>query len=351
MTTSLTLKPLPSNEVHDFPTGQEVSIRPRTVFKTVPDGPSLFTQRIDIVANLVDEGDGRSDDIVIVELEGHAAVVGGTHHFMELLPRPDADDLRRQARGNGLGDVGDPGGRDLGDEDLPSLHAPEGLKDEIDALGKGDEKTGHPGIRDRQLLRSPGDEAPEIGDDGTSRTDDIAVADDGKTGTAGTDEVVAGDEDLVGAELGGPVEVDGVGGLVRREGDHPLHVVFQGGGDDVGRAVDVGLDTFHRIVLRGGNLLERRGVDDEIDALHGQRKPRSVADIAEKIAHHRRRKLLLHLKLLQLIPGIDDEPPGLVTIEHGAYEGLSEGAGASCDEDRFGLEHKMCPLVFCQVRR
>ena len=67
-------------------------------------------------------------------------------------------------------------------------------------------------------------------------------------------------------ELGGAVEVDRVGGLVGRQRDDLLDVVRERGVDDVLGAEDVGLDAFDRVVFGRRHLLQRRGVNHEIDA-------------------------------------------------------------------------------------
>ena len=62
------------------------------------------------------------------------------------------------------------------------------------------------------------------------------------------------------------------------------HVVLDRRGDDVLGADDVRLDGLERVVLAGRHLLQRGGVDDDVDAAHRAREARQVADVADEVA-------------------------------------------------------------------
>ena len=65
-----------------------------------------------------------------------------------------------------------------------------------------------------------------------------------------------------------PYRLIGLRGLVGRQRDDLLDVGRQRRLDDVLGAVDVGLDALHRIVFGRRHLLQRRGMDHEVDAVH-----------------------------------------------------------------------------------
>ena len=75
-------------------------------------------------------------------------------------------------------------------------------------------------------------------------------------------------------------------------------------------ADDVGLDRLDRVVFAGRHLLQRGGVDDDIDAVKGALEPIAIAHVADEVAHRRVPpigKHLPHLVLLQLVAAEDDQ--------------------------------------------
>ncbi len=55
--------------------------------------------------------------------------------------------------------------------------------------------------------------------------------------------------------------------------------------DDVLGAEDVRLDSLERVVLGSRDLLERRGMDDDVDVLERTAKARLVADVPDEVPH------------------------------------------------------------------
>src|SRR4051794_7398611 len=124
----------------------------------------------------------------------------------------------------------------------------------------------------------------EEGNDAPAAADDIAITDDREPGLAWTAVTIAGHEKLVRAELGCPVEIDGIGRLIGGQRRHPLDPPVDGRVDDVFGPHDVGLDEFERIVLSRRYLFERRGVDHIVNAVEGALEPILVTYIAQEEA-------------------------------------------------------------------
>ncbi len=144
---------------------------------------------------------------------------------------------------------------------------------------------------------------------------DVAVTDDREPSGPHPGHGVAGYEKLVGAQFRGPVKVDGVGGFVGAQRDDLGDPLADGGTDDVLATKDVGLDGFKGVVLGGGHLLERRGVDDDVDPAEGFFEAFSVANIPDEVPQAGvlgGRIDLGHLKLLEFVPREDDQLAGLV---------------------------------------
>ena len=81
-----------------------------------------------------------------------------------------------------------------------------------------------------------------------------------------------------------PMALIGIYRFVGAE-NHPRDAVLDRRAQDVVRSEDISLDGLHGMELAGGNLLQRRGVKDEIDAGHRVMPiPPKVANIADVIA-------------------------------------------------------------------
>ena len=128
-----------------------------------------------------------------------------------------------------------------------------------------------------------------------------------------------------------------------------LDIAVDGGIDDVGGAHDVRANHLERVVLRGRDLLQGRGMDDHVHAVEGAVEPVAVADVADKEAQVAMPLLgeeVAHLKLLQLVAAEDDQLLRPVVAEHDLRELLAEGAGPPGDEHRTRLPvHGASPLA------
>ena len=69
--------------------------------------------------------------------------------------------------------------------------------------------------------------------------------------------------------------------------------------DDVLCTVDIGFDTFHRIVLGDRDVFESCGMDDIIDPVHGFKQTIFISDITDKIAHAFIAETLSHFVLFE----------------------------------------------------
>ena len=114
--------------------------------------------------------------------------------------------------------------------------------------------------------------------------------------------------------------------------------------DDILGTVNVGLDTFERIVFRRRHLLQRSRMNDNINTAHCHFQTALVADITDEIAHCRKlrfRKFLLHFRLLQFIPAEDHKPFRLVVVEDTFDEGTTERTGPASDKNMLIVEHRL----------
>ncbi len=103
--------------------------------------------------------------------------------------------------------------------------------------------------------------------------------------------------------------------------------------------MNVGLDALHRVVFGGRHLLEGGGVNHVVHALHGLSQPVAVAHVTNEVAHAVLRELLLHLRLLELVAGVDDELPRAEAIQDRPNVLLPERSGATGDQNALVVEH------------
>jgi hypothetical protein len=104
-------------------------------------------------------------------------------------------------------------------------------------------------------------------------------------------------------------------------------------------ADDVRLGGLERVVLAGRHLLQRRGVDDQIDAARGADQAVAVAHVAEEEAQAALPGIArLQLRLLELVPAEDADHARVVLGEQRLDARLAERAGAAGDEDGLAAE-------------
>ena len=145
-------------------------------------------------------------------------------------------------------------------------------------------------------------------DDGSSGPQDVAEAHGHVPARLGPGEV--GREPLRDA-LAVAQDAGGLGRLVRRDVDDGADTDLGGRRQDIQRAEDVGLPGFERERLQEGQVLERRGMEDEVGLGGREDGPhrREIADVREDdlVALKKTGARDAHLGVQQ---------PGLVPVEH-----------------------------------
>ena len=89
-----------------------------------------------------------------------------------------------------------------------------------------------------------------------------------------------GDDNFLHHSLGCSHGIDRIGRFVCGETDYFSDAFLDGGCQDVLRAKHVGLHCFYREELAGGDLLQRRCMENVIDVVHGVLDTSDVAHIA-----------------------------------------------------------------------
>ncbi|GAA2881030.1 hypothetical protein GCM10020220_083930 [Nonomuraea rubra] len=99
-------------------------------------------------------------------------------------------------------------------------------------------------------------------------------------------------------------------------------------------------DVLERVVLGGVDLLERGGVHDVVDAVHGAGEPVAVADVADEPAQpFVVAEELPGLVLLELVAGEDHQAADRERVECVTDERLAEGPRSSGDQNRRSTEN------------
>src|SRR5262245_17056459 len=272
----------------------------------------------------------RLEDEHVVVLHGLAALVLGEQNLVELLARPDADELDAAAPRHGPGQLHHPHARELGHKDLAALRKAGAADSKLDALLEPDPESRHAGISHRHRAR--GSLRAEERDHAAPATDDVAVAYDRRHGAARMTVRIGLDDQFLGTELRRAVEINRIHGLVGADGDDPLDVSVDGGVDHILGPVDIGLDRLEGIVFARGNLLEGSRVHHDIDAVHGPGEPVAIPHVADEEAEGVVIEARHHLRLLELVAAEDDEALRMVLRQHDLHELVAEGARAARHE-------------------
>ena len=212
-------------------------------------------------------------------------------------------------------------------EDIAVVSVLESEEDEIDGLLQRHDEAGHLGLSQCDRVAIANLIYPQR-NDGATGTHDVAIAGAADLGLARI--AALGDGDLLLHGLGDTHGIDGIGGLVGGEADDGTYASLDGGGQDIVRADDIGLNGFHREELTARDLLQCCGMEDVIHARHGVAARLQVAYVSDKkldlVCHVRVFHLVFvaHIVLLLLIAGEDADFPDVCTeetVQHCVTEG------------------------------
>src|ERR1022692_1996560 len=130
-------------------------------------------------------------------------VLDTDHLLVELLPRPNTDNLVPGSRNRGLGDLRDIHRWNFLDIDLAADHVLEGAPNQFNRLLESDHETRHAHISNRH--DSFPRQGQEKGNHRTARAHYISVTHDSKTSLVAARVGVTGNEELVRGEFAGAV--------------------------------------------------------------------------------------------------------------------------------------------------
>ena len=270
--------------------------------------------------------------VEVAHILGLGALLLGEQCLIHLLSVADADHfdilfLASEELANGLGLGLDRAGRGFLYEDVTVVSMLESEEDEIDGLLQRHDEAGHLGFGQRDGVAIANLINPQR-DDGAAGTHDVAIAGAADLGFARV--TTLSDSDLLLHGLGDTHGVDGIGGLVGGEADDGTYASLDGGGQDIIRADDIGLDGLHREELTARDLLQCCGMEDVIHTRHGVATRLQVAYVSDKkldlVCHVGVFHLVFvtHIVLLLLIAGEDADFSDICTekaVQHCVTEG------------------------------
>ena len=291
-----------------------------------------------------------SDAEIAAHVLAAGALLLGHQRFVQLFAVAGADDAGAgvaKQRLHRLGQVADGGSVRLLDEQVAGVGVLKGEHDQVHRLVQVHQKAGHVGVGDGDGVAGL-DLLHKQRDHRAAAAHDVAVpgAADDRPAPLGGHAGVGGD-DVLHHRLGDAHGVDGVGGLVGGQADHPLDVGLDGRVQHVVGALDVGAHRLHGEKLAGGHLLQRRRVEDVVHAGHHVPQALDVAHVADikfdllVILRIVGLQVVAHIVLLFLIAGEDADLAdvgGQKMLEHR----VAEAAGAAGDEQCLVVENRIC---------
>src|SRR5258708_17605210 len=214
-------------------------------------------------------------------------VIGRAHYLVHLFSGTKSNHFLRDFRSHDLSQFGHPNRRNFRDEKLSSLHSLKAFQNKSDTLFERDQKSSHSQVGNRQFFGILGQESTKERNDRASRPEHVAVAHHAETSLPIAREIIGRNKELIRDQLGRTVQIDRAGGLISGNSNDLVHPAFIGRINDVFCAENIGLDTFHWVILGGGHLLESSGVDHIINPAHSSFQPWKIAHVAKKKAHRR----------------------------------------------------------------
>jgi hypothetical protein len=148
-----------------------------------------------------------------------------------------------------------------------------------------------------------------------------------------------GEQDEFGDALGGAHDAVGVDCLVGGDVDELLGAVGDGGVDEGEGAEGVGLDGSEGVLLHEGDVLEGRGMEDDLGLMLGEGAGEGVGigDAGEEWRVVLRAGVAENaIDLVESVFGVVEEEEAIgVRGVDGGGEGRADGAACSGDEDAF----------------
>src|SRR6185503_1972768 len=331
---------------------QEFRVLAGVVLESLLDRSTHFIQTVLTEVDFFKKLDRRPDYIVVFELEREVGIVRGAHYLVQLFTRAYSDDFQREAGRHCAGQINDSYRRNLGHEDFSTLHPLEVLQHEVDALLQRYPESTHPLVSNREWIAFRCDEPSEQRHDRSTGTDYVTIANDRKPRSVTARDVVRGNEQLVGSELRCAIEVDRVRGLVGRKRNDLVDAGCQRRMEHILRAVYVRLDALHRVIFGRGHLLQSGRVYDVVNLSHRLDQAIPVAHVSNEVTHAVLMKLVLHLRLFQLIPRINDDFRRSIALEYRPDVLPPELTRAACDENPLSFGHVRHPArLFCAATK
>src|SRR3989338_947819 len=232
-----------------------------------------------------------SEDVQAPSLKHRVEFVVCKQLFVHLLPASlaydgDLDLFRffaeeRRKMGDGLFDeVTEAHGWHFQHKDLLSLALGCDIEKELNRLWDRHEEAGHVGVGNRDRLVPP-DLLLDEREDAPAAPQHVAKTDAREFGLFIAPVKVCREEELFRHELRDAEHAFGLRRLIGGNTDDMRNTRGAGNFDDILGPDDIGLYRFERIVFAQGDVLERRGVEHDIDSFHGERQSLFVADISD----------------------------------------------------------------------
>ena len=209
--------------------------------------------------------------VEVPQIFGLGALLVGEQRLVHLLAMADADHadvvaVAPEELANGLGLRADGARRRLLNQDVAVTAVLEGEQNQVDGLVEAHDEARHRRLRHRYGVARPYLLDPQR-NNRPARAHHVAVA---RAADLRLARIAAlGNGDLLLDGLGDAHGVDGIGGLVGRQTDYRLDSGLYCGRKHIVGAYHVGFNRLHGEELARRNLLQRRGMEDIVDARHG----------------------------------------------------------------------------------
>src|SRR5579862_638485 len=137
-------------------------------------------------------------------------------------------------------------------------------------------------------------------------------------------------EHFLGTQFGGAVQIDRIDSLIRAECKNPLYFLIDRRINDIAAAHDICLNGLERVVLAGGNLLQRRCVHDHRDSGKSALQSSRIAYVSDEIAQSGIIESRgAHIVLLEFVPAKDHQPFRTILPQHDFHEFFPERTRAA----------------------